>query len=99
MGQVAGPPAVRLARLEVGIALYVKKLTYGFPSARVEELALADVSTPFLQQPGTRLDLTSVARWGTDVERGIDWPGLVNLPGAATPPDQALVSSLPLDVP
>ena len=52
-----------LARLEIGIALYNKKLTFKPPSADVETVVMADVATAFLEGAGSTLKLSSSFRY------------------------------------
>ncbi len=68
-----------LAHLDVGIALYRKKLAFGAPSATVEAVAFAEVATPFLERPDSHLELLSAARYSADLERESEWPGLTRI--------------------
>ena len=55
--------ATGMARLEVGIALYRKKLTFGPPSAQVQGVVMVDVATAFLEQSGSTLKMSESARY------------------------------------
>jgi hypothetical protein len=47
---------------EIGIGIYVKKSSYGPPSARAVRLRIVNVSTPFLEAPGGRLSIDELRR-------------------------------------
>jgi hypothetical protein len=68
-----------MARLEVGIALYRKKLTFGEPAAEVEGLALSDVESAFLVHPETHLKVSSAVRYVTEGAQAIKAKGYEQL--------------------
>ncbi len=83
-----------LARLDIGIALYRKKLSFGAPSATVEGVAFADVGTPFLERPDSHLEILSAARYVVGAERETEWPELVRLRLDRAPSERDLIDRL-----